>query len=67
MKKLDLKENITLKIAQLEEEIRITPYHKGTEHHIGRLRAKIAKLKQKEEEQITKGSGRFGFIPKKFS
>jgi len=65
MKKLDLKENITLKIAQLEEELRITPYHKGTEHHIGRLRAKIAKLKQKEEEQITKGSGRFGFIPKK--
>lgn len=52
------------KIAKFEEEIRITPYHKGTEHYIGRLKAKIAKLKQQESE-ITKAGGRFGFIPKK--
>jgi len=65
MKSLNLHQDFAAKISKLEEEVRITPYHKGTEHHIGRLRAKIAKLKQKEEEQIARGSGRFGFIPKK--
>jgi len=57
--------DFTAKIAQLKEEIRTTPYHKGTEHYIGRLKARIAKLKQKEEEQFSKGGGHFGFIPKK--
>jgi len=65
MKSLNLHQDFAAKISKLEEEIRITPYHKGTEHHIGRLKAKIAKLKQKEEEQIARDSGRFGFIPKK--
>jgi len=64
MKTIDSHQDLTAKISKLEEEVRITPYHKGTEHYIGRLRAKIAKLKQKEEEQVAKG-GRFGFIPKK--
>lgn len=53
------------RISQLEEEIRTTPYHKGTEHHIGKLRAKIAKLKNQEEQTIKKSGGHFGFIPKK--
>jgi small GTP-binding protein len=54
------------RIAQLEEEIRTTPYHKGTEHHIGKLRAKIAKLKNQEEQAIKKAGGsHIGFIPKK--
>jgi len=65
MKSLNLHQDFAAKISKLEEEVRITPYHKGTEHYIGRLRAKIAKLKQKEGEQIARGSGRFGFIPKK--
>ena len=65
MKNVSSPKDFASKIARLEEELRITPYHKGTEHYIGRLRAKIAKLRQKEEEQLAKSGGRFGFIPKK--
>ncbi len=64
MKKPDLAQTIADKISRLEEEIRKTPYHKGTEHHIGRLRAKISNLKNREE-QIKKSGGHFGFVPKK--
>jgi len=65
MKNSDPIKNFAAKIAQLEEEIRKTPYHKGTEHYIGRLKAKIAKLKLQEEQAFQKSGGRFGFIPKK--
>ena len=66
MKKLDSQQiNLANRIARLEEEIRKTPYHKGTEHYIGKLRAKIAKLKNQEEQAFKKAGGRFGFIPRK--
>lgn len=55
--------DITQKIKAIEEEIRITPYHKGTEHYIGRLKAKLAKLRGQQIQQRKKG--RAGFIPKK--
>ncbi len=46
------------RISELEKEIRETPYNKATQHHIGRLKARVAKLKEKaESQQKTGGTG----------
>ncbi|HUW24805.1 MAG TPA: GTPase [Patescibacteria group bacterium] len=47
-------QSIDEKISALEEEIRKTPYHKGTEHHLGKLKARMAKLKEEKMERTFK-------------
>ncbi len=52
------------KIKEIEEEIQKTPYHKATQHHLGKLKAKIAQLRRKMEKGSGKGKG-VGFAIKK--
>ena len=44
-------------IQAIEEEIFNTQKNKATEHHIGKLKAKIAKLKAQQELQRIRGAG----------
>ncbi|KUK83184.1 MAG: Small GTP-binding protein [Microgenomates bacterium 39_6] len=48
---------ISDQIKTIKEEISNTPYHKGTEHYIGRLRAKIARLEDQLLDKRLKKSG----------
>ncbi|KKU10033.1 MAG: Small GTP-binding protein [Candidatus Woesebacteria bacterium GW2011_GWB1_45_5] len=49
--------DIFQQIEAIQEEIRKTPHHKGTNRFIGLMRAKIARLKDKEIESSGKGGG----------
>jgi ribosome-interacting GTPase 1 len=54
------------KIKKIEEDMRRTQVNKKTEHHIGLLRAKLAKLRAELEEQHARKSGsKLGFDVRK--
>lgn len=58
--------NLDFQIQKIQEEIRKTPYHKATEHHLGRLKARLSQLKEKRLKTLVKKSGgRTGFGIKK--
>lgn len=59
-------EDIQKRIQAIEKEMRDTPYHKGTEHYIGLLKSRLAKLKEQViEKSSSKGGGGQGFAVKK--
>jgi uncharacterized protein len=45
------------KIKEFEEELRNTKYNKRTQHHVGLVKAKIARLKEQQETKI-RGKGK---------
>lgn len=45
------------KIKKIEDDIHKTQVNKKTEHHIGLLKAKLAKLRREQEEQASRGGG----------
>jgi small GTP-binding protein len=45
------------KIKSIQDEMAKTQINKATEHHIGLLKAKIAKLKREQEDNVIKKSG----------
>ena len=53
------------KIKQIEEEMSKTQVHKHTEHHIGLLKAKLARLRAELEASTSKGGGGSAFEIKK--
>lgn len=53
------------RIKQIEDEIKKTPYNKATSHHIGKLKAKLSKLKEESIQRSSKGTKGKGFHVKK--
>src|SRR2546422_969806 len=53
-------------IKAAEDEIQRTPYNKNTQHHIGKLKAKVARLKEELQlRQLKGGGGGPGYAVKK--
>lgn len=52
--------DISQQIEEIQEVLRKTPHHKATNGFIGAMRAKIARLKDKEVETLSKGGGSGG-------
>lgn len=52
-------------IKEIEEEIRSTPYNKATQHHIGKLKAKLARLQDELDKRKAKKGDTRGYAVKK--
>lgn len=50
-------DNLDQIIEELEKEIRVTPYHKGTERHIARLKSRLVRIREEKIQKIVKASG----------
>ena len=57
--------SIEEQIKEIEEEIRSTPYNKSTQHHIGKLKAKLAKLQDELDKRKAKRGEAKGYAVKK--
>lgn len=57
--------SIDEEIEEVQKEIRETPYNKSTEQHIGRLKAKLARLKEEKVKKAEKQSGGKGYAVEK--
>lgn len=53
------------RIKKIEDEIQKTPYNKATSHHIGKLKAKLSKLKEESLQRSSSGPKGRGFHIKK--
>src|SRR5690606_20656752 len=53
------------RIRKIEEEIKKNPYNKATSHHIGKLKAKLSRLKEESIQRSSSGSKGRGFHIKK--
>jgi uncharacterized protein len=53
------------RIKKIEEEIKDTPYNKATSHHIGKLKAKLSRLKEESLQRSSSGGKGRGFHIKK--
>jgi ribosome-interacting GTPase 1 len=53
------------KIRAIEEEMKRTQIHRHTEHHVGLLKAKLAKLRAEQERSQGSRQGGAGFELKK--
>lgn len=58
-------EKIQQKIQEIEKEIQELPYHKATEHHIGKLKAKLAKMREAVSVKTSASRKGGGFAIKK--
>ncbi|MFH1285993.1 MAG: GTP-binding protein [Candidatus Micrarchaeota archaeon] len=53
------------KIGRIEEELKTTQKHKGTEYHIGLLKARLVRYKREVEVAASKGGSKAGFDVRK--
>jgi small GTP-binding protein len=52
--------SLTAKILEIEQEMARTQKNKATEGHLGLLKAKLAKLRREQVDQVMRGSGGHG-------